>query len=62
MLDWTTGSFSCVEETVLGTVYLDMLELFLVPQVKELQPFIFQQDGASSHWSLATGNFKTNIF
>jgi hypothetical protein len=33
------------------TVYLDMLELYVTPQLEEFQPWIiFQQDGAPPHW------------
>ena len=32
--------------------YLDMLELYVVPQLEDFQPWIiFQQDGAPPHWS-----------
>jgi len=33
------------------TAYLDMLELYVTPQLEEFQPWIiFQQDGAPPHW------------
>ena len=44
--------FFFVENTINGNTYLDMLENWLMPELmnKEEQWFIFQQDGAPSHW------------
>jgi len=36
---------------LLQEYYLDMLELYVAPQLEEFQPWIiFQQDGAPPHW------------
>jgi transposase len=44
------GPFFFQEKTVNSTNYLDMLELFAVPQMAHLQPNVFfQQDGAPPH-------------
>jgi hypothetical protein len=34
-----------------------MLELFMAPQMEELQPLIYQQAGTPLYWSLAKGEF-----
>lgn len=49
------GPFFCMEDSVTGMVYLDMLENWLMPQLtdEEKQEFIYQQDGAPSHWHLS---------
>jgi hypothetical protein len=53
MKDSIVGPFFFMEATVTGSVYLDMLEQFVYPQVADLQPnIICQQDGAPPHWSL----------
>jgi hypothetical protein len=46
-----TGQLFSTEETVTRQVYLEVYELFLSPQVKKLQPLIFQQDGAPPYQS-----------
>lgn len=44
--------FFC-ENTVTGTSYLDMLNLWLFPQLNnDSDNFVFQQDGAPPHWKL----------
>jgi hypothetical protein len=40
------GPFFFVEETVTGIAYLDMLRLWLMPQLQNIPKFIFQQDGS----------------
>lgn len=53
MRDRIVGPFFFTERTVTGPIYLDMLQLFVFPQLLPLQPnVIFQQDGAPPHWSL----------
>ena len=58
----TSGVVSCSAEsltfflhgkkTVIGGIYFDMLELFAMPQLQDLQPNIwFQQNGAPPRWS-----------
>ncbi|GFV32618.1 uncharacterized protein TNCV_441101 [Trichonephila clavipes] len=46
------GSFVLGEPTVTGFAYLDALQLWLFPQLKENKPdnFIWQQGSALSHW------------
>ncbi|GFV29774.1 hypothetical protein TNCV_1925991 [Trichonephila clavipes] len=46
--------FGFREPTVAGSAYLDALQLWLFPQLKESEPdnFIWQQDGAPPHWHL----------
>ena len=55
-----TGPFFFNEPTISAYVYLDMLELYVAPQLEEFQPWIiFQQDGAPPHWGSVFGR---NIF
>jgi hypothetical protein len=57
------GPFFFVEATVTGSVYLDMFVQFVYPQVADLQPnIIYQQDGASPHWSLYVRETLTRTF
>jgi len=45
------GPFFFVETTVTSINYLDMLQLWLMPQLEEDgEDFIFQQDGALPHF------------
>jgi hypothetical protein len=45
------GPFFLYEKTMNSTDYLDMLELFAVPQMAHIQANVFfQQDGAPPHW------------
>jgi len=45
------GPYSYAEPTVTGTNYLDMLQLWLMPQLQEdSQDFIFQQDRAQPNF------------
>jgi hypothetical protein len=39
------GRFFFAEETISGLTYLDMLQLWLMPQLQNIQTFILQQDG-----------------
>jgi hypothetical protein len=46
------GPFVFMEMTIIGIVYLDMLQQFLIPQLVEVDQegrIHFQQDGAPSH-------------
>jgi hypothetical protein len=46
------GPFFFGERTVTGRCYLDMLQLWLFPQLNaDSRNFVFQQDGAPRHWS-----------
>jgi hypothetical protein len=45
------GPFFFVEPTVTGISYLDMVQLWLMPPLREdSEDFIFQQDGAPPHF------------
>lgn len=53
--DQVIGPFFFVEKTITGLVYLDMLELFVLPQIEQIeqqtgQRIIFMQDGAPPHY------------
>jgi len=39
------GPFFFAEETITGMTYLDVLQLWLMPQLQNILTFIFQQDG-----------------
>ena len=53
MVDRIIGPFFFAEQTVSATTYKDMLELYAIRQLSDLQPtVIFQQDGAPPHWAL----------
>jgi len=45
------GPFFSAEETVIGMTYLDMLQLWLMPQLQNILTFIFQQDGSPTHFN-----------
>ncbi|GBN63354.1 hypothetical protein AVEN_236727-1 [Araneus ventricosus] len=46
------GPFFFAEKIITGFVYLDILQIYLMPILKDRMPegFIFQQDGAPSHF------------
>jgi hypothetical protein len=44
------GPFFFHESTITSTVYLDMLENFVFPQIAEVYGLIFQQNGAPPHF------------
>ncbi|GBM14287.1 hypothetical protein AVEN_128352-1 [Araneus ventricosus] len=47
------GSFFFCKKTVTGASYLDMLQLWLFPQLADdYRDFILQQDGAPTEWSI----------
>jgi hypothetical protein len=51
------GPFSLMENTITGNSYLDMLTLWLLPQLQEdSNDFIFQQDGALPYFHMAVRN------
>jgi hypothetical protein len=51
------GPFFFMENNVTGNSYLDMLTLWLLPQLEEdSNDFIFQQDGAPPHFHMAVRN------
>jgi len=42
--------FFFAEETVTGMTYLDMLQLWLMPQLRNIPTFIFQPDGSPAQF------------
>lgn len=63
MHDRIIGPFFFAEANVNRWSYLDMLELYAVPQLQELQPeIIFQQDGAPPHWARCVRDFLNATF
>jgi hypothetical protein len=49
------------EQTVTGSCYLDILQLWLFPQLNaDSRNFIFQQDGAPPHWNNNVRRFLNN--
>jgi hypothetical protein len=44
------GPFFFAEETVTGMTYLDMLQLWLMPRLQNIPPFMFHQDGSPAHF------------
>jgi hypothetical protein len=57
------GPFFFQEKTLNGTNYLDMRELFAVPQMAHIQPNVFfQQDGAPPHCGLTVRESLNQTF
>jgi hypothetical protein len=57
------GPFFFAEETVTVMTYLNMLQLYLLPQLEDHQPnVVFQQDGAPPCWEILSENFLACIF
>lgn len=59
--DRVVGPFFFAERTITGIIYLDMLELFVFPQIDEIEQqtgkrVIFMQDGAPPHYHLEVRN------
>ncbi|GBM38955.1 hypothetical protein AVEN_271064-1 [Araneus ventricosus] len=55
--------FFFTEKNITANVYLDLLQLFITPQLEEFQPCItFQQDGAPPHWGSLVQNFLDETF
>jgi hypothetical protein len=53
------GPFLITDQTITGTAYLDMIELWFMPQLEEDHgnKFFFQQDSALSHFHCNVTNF-----
>jgi hypothetical protein len=63
MHDQVIGPFFFQEQTINMNTYLDMLELYAVPQIEHLQPhIILQQDGAPPHWGLQVRAYLDRTF
>ena len=59
------GPFMSVENTVTEGTYLDMLEQFLEPQLRQdgiLGTVVYQQDGAPPHFALPVREYLTRTF
>ncbi|GBN21664.1 hypothetical protein AVEN_87056-1 [Araneus ventricosus] len=53
------GRFPSRKKRITANVYLDLLQLFIAPQLEEFQPWImFQQDGVPPHWGSLVRDFK----
>ncbi|GBN81856.1 hypothetical protein AVEN_32180-1 [Araneus ventricosus] len=51
--DTVIGPFFFAETSVTASIYMDMLQIYAIPQMQHLKPtVIFQQDGAPPHSSL----------
>lgn len=62
-IDEVIGPFFFAEPTVTKEVYLDMLELFAIPQIEHRQPNVYwQQDGAPPHWGKIVRVYLNNTF
>ena len=46
------GPFFFAEETVTGVIYLEMLQLWLMPHLQNILIFIFQQDGSLQYLNI----------
>jgi len=58
-----TGPFFFKEPTISAKVHLDMMELYVAPQLEEFQPWIiFQQDGAPPYWGSYVRRFLDAAF
>jgi hypothetical protein len=54
--------FFFAEETVTGVTYLDMLQLWLMPQLQNIPTFIFQQDGSTAHFHHEVRQYLNTVF
>jgi hypothetical protein len=55
------GPFFFAEETVTGRTYLDMLQLWLVPQLQNLPTFIFQQYGSPARFHCEVRQYLNTV-
>jgi len=53
--------FFFVEETVTGMTYLDMLQLWLMPQLQNIPMFIFQQDESLAHFHCEVRQYLNTV-
>jgi hypothetical protein len=54
--------FFLYAKTITWRTYLDMLELYVVPLLVELQPFIIVHDVAPQHWNNSVQTFLNETF
>jgi hypothetical protein len=55
------GPFFFAEETVADMTYLDMLQLWLMPQLQNIPTFIFQQDGNPTHFLFEVRQYLNTV-
>ena len=55
------GPFFFAEETVTGMTYLDMLHLWLMPQLQNIPTFIFQQDRSPAHFHCEVRQYLNTV-
>jgi len=55
------GPFFFAEETVTGMTYLDMLQLWLMPQLQNMPKFLFQQDGSPAHFNCEVRQYLNTV-
>ena len=53
--------FSFAERTVIGMTYLDMLQLWLMPQLQNILTFIFQEDGSPAHFHCEVRQYQNTV-
>ncbi|GBN28044.1 hypothetical protein AVEN_71911-1 [Araneus ventricosus] len=57
------GRFSSQKKSITANVFLDLLQLFIAPQLEEFRPRImFQQDGAPPHCGSLVRDFLDETF
>ena len=55
------GPFFFAEGTITGMTYLDVLQLWLMPQLQNIPTFIFQQDGSPAHFHCEVGQYLNTV-
>jgi hypothetical protein len=55
------GPFFFAEETDTGMTSLDMLQLWLMPQLQNIPTFLFQQDGSPAHFHCEVGQYLNTV-
>ena len=55
------GPFFFAEETVASKKYLDMLQLWLMPQLQNIPTFIFQQDRSPAHFHCEVRQYLSTL-
>ena len=55
------GPFFFAEGTITGMTYLDMLQPWLMPQLQNIQTFIFQQDGSPIHFHCEVRQYLNTV-
>jgi hypothetical protein len=55
------GPLFFAEETIPGTTYLYMLQLWLIPQLQNIPKFIFQQDGSPAHFQCEVCQYLNTV-